>query len=134
MVRTWAGVDLADDVDADLPHRWRARAADVQSLLDDPASADAPLTSGPFMGESLAAVLGRIYTPDIYMHSWDLARASHQPVLLDPTTAREMLAGMRGMEEVIRSSGQFGPAHATSSEDPVDQLMAFVGRDPEWSR
>jgi uncharacterized protein (TIGR03086 family) len=131
-VHAWTGVDLTDDEAASLPHRWRRRCGAVQAILDDPASAARPMSSGPFAGEAIASVLDRIYTPDVYMHSWDLARATRQQVVLDPDAARDLLAGMRGMEEVIRESGEFGTARPTSSTDPVDQLMAFIGRDPHW--
>lgn len=44
-----------------------------------------------------------------------------------------MHQGMRGMEQMIRGSGQFG------EEQPVkegatqqERLIAFIGRDPYW--
>lgn len=131
-VRAWTGMEVADEPNASLPHRWRVHTTALQSLFDEPASADKVLTSGPFSGEALAPVLDRIYTPDVFMHSWDLARATGQPVVLDPGFAADLLAGMRAMGPVIRDSGQFGSEQRTSSTDPVDQLMAFIGRDPEW--
>ncbi len=47
---------------------------------------------------------------------------------MDPQFAETMLAEMRAMESMLRDSGQFGPATRMDSTDPVDQLMAFVGR------
>ena len=134
VIRAWTGIDVATDPEDELPRRWQRHAAAVQSLLDDPSSAATPMTSGPFTGEPLSSVLDRIYTPDIFMHSWDLARATGQAVALDPEYARDLLEGMRGMETVIRESGQFGEERPTASDDPVDQLMAFIGRDPQWRR
>jgi uncharacterized protein (TIGR03086 family) len=132
VVHAWTGMDLTTDPEADLPRRWQRHAAAVQSLLDDPTTATHPTTAGPFTGEPLATVLDRIYTPDIYMHSWDLARATGQAVTLDPDYARDLLSGMRQMGSMIRESGQFGSEQITHSTDPVDQLMAFIGRDPQW--
>ena len=37
------------------------------------------------------------------------------------------------MGESLRDSVHFGPAVDTDSEDQVERLMAFVGRDPQWS-
>lgn len=132
VVDAWTGVSLTDDIGAQLPQRWRSRAFAVQSLLEDPTSAATQVTAGPFTGDRLAPVLDRIYTADVYMHSWDLARATGQALTLDSDHARDLLAGMRGMEQVIRGSGQFGPPQPTSSTAPVDRLMAFIGRDPQW--
>ena len=33
------------------------------------------------------------------------------------------------IETMLRQSGQYGPAVETDSEDPVERLMAFIGRD-----
>lgn len=36
---------------------------------------------------------------------------------------------MRPFESLLRGSGHYGPATHTDNADPVDRLMAFVGRD-----
>jgi hypothetical protein len=43
------------------------------------------------------------------MHTWDLSRASGQEADLDPAFCTELLAGMAPMEDLMRSSGQYGP-------------------------
>ncbi len=43
------------------------------------------------------------------MHTWDLARATGQDERLDPDFCAHLLSGMEQMEEVLRSSGQYGP-------------------------
>ncbi|WP_084495508.1 hypothetical protein [Nocardia shimofusensis] len=125
-----AGADVTLPLAAgDTPaQRWSARARDVQALLEDPDIRSRPVHHGPFAGEPLGHVIDRIYTSDIYMHSWDLARASAIRADLDPAYARTLLESMRPIESVLRSSGHFGPPTHTDSTDPVDQLMAFVGR------
>jgi hypothetical protein len=41
---------------------------------------------------------------------------------------------MRPIEQVLRDSGQYGPAVPVPDDAPVvDRLMGFVGRDPAWS-
>ena len=51
-----------------------------------------------------------IYTSDVFMHRWDLARATGQDETLDPDKCAAMLEGMLPMDEVLRQSGQYGPA------------------------
>ncbi|WP_024794700.1 TIGR03086 family metal-binding protein [Tomitella biformata] len=114
---------------------WKSRAAIVQEVLDDPAKAGATYRS-PMLGEMpMVDLLDRFWTADIYMHSWDLARAGGLPLDLDEAYAAEMLTGMESMEEMIRGSGQFGVRQPVADDAPtVDKLIAFIGRDPNWSR
>ncbi|NHN56912.1 TIGR03086 family protein [Calidifontibacter sp. DB0510] len=128
LVSAWSTTSLADASGDTAAERWAGRAAEVQTLLDDPARSAEPVSTGPFAGQPLGDVIDRIYVSDIFMHTWDLARAGGITVQLDPDFARQMLAGMREIESVLRESGQYGPATHTDSTDPVDQLMAFVGR------
>jgi len=129
----WAGVALPSYEADDLTVRWQRRSADVQAVLDDPEIADRTVNDGPFAGQTVAQVLDQIYTSDIYMHTWDLAKAVGAPIPLDPEFAATALPGMQAMEPMLRQSGQFGAAaHPTDSTDPVDRLMAFIGRDPEF--
>jgi hypothetical protein len=68
------------------------------------------------------------------MHTWDLARATGQDDRLDADFCAQMLAGMEPMEQVIRSSGQYGPRIPVSSDaDAQTRLLGFIGRDPEWA-
>ena len=77
--------------------------------------------------------MDRFYTADVFMHSWDLARAGGRTPQLDEDFAAQMLQGMRPIEAMLRESGQYGPAVAVPVDAPaVDQLMGFVGRDPGW--
>ena len=37
------------------------------------------------------------------------------------------------MEELIRASGQYGPAVPAPEDAPVqDRMIGFIGRDPYW--
>lgn len=118
-------VDLDDPVAA-----WERRAADVQSLLDDPATAALPFRDRHIGELPLSEAVDRFYTTDVLMHAWDLARAAGRPDPIPADVAEEMLAGMREIEELLRSSGQFGPATpAPPDATPGDRLMAFLGRD-----
>ena len=124
-----AAVAVADDPDA----AWRAHRDAVQSLLDGPA-ADSAFTHPMVGSHRLADAVDRFYTADVYMHTWDLATSNGRKSGLDPEFATHMLVGMVGIEDLLRSSGQYGPPVAVADDaDPVTRLVGFIGRDPAWS-
>lgn len=110
---------------------WSHHAAAVQALLDDPATADRVLTN-PHLGEvPLDQAIDRFYTGDVFLHTWDLAKATGQDATLDETRCAAMLAGMEPLDEVLRQSGQYGPKVDVPAEASApDRLMGFIGRDP----
>jgi uncharacterized protein (TIGR03086 family) len=112
---------------------WEAHCAAVQAVLDDPATSTKVLTN-PHLGEvPLPDAIDRFYTPDVFMHTWDLARATGQDDTLDADTCAAMLEGMMGFEDAMRSSGQYGPRVNVPDDASVqDRLIAFIGRDPNW--
>ena len=122
-----AGPSAADDPVA----AWQHHAAGVQGLLDE--RGDEEFTH-PYLGPGrLADTIDRFYTADVFMHSWDLARATGQEPRLDEDEAGRMLEGMRPIEAMLRESGQYGPAVPVPDDAPaVDRLMGFIGRDPAW--
>jgi uncharacterized protein (TIGR03086 family) len=109
---------------------WEVHAAAVQRLLDGP-EAVTPFRH-PAVGEfPLSDAVDRFYTSDVFMHTWDLARATGQDERLDPQTCADLLAGMTPMEELLRSSGQYGPRVPVPDDaDAQTRLLAFIGRDP----
>ncbi len=122
-----AGPSVADDpVGA-----WRTHTDAVQALLDDTDTAQREYDF-PHMGRmSLEQVTDMIYTADVFMHRWDLARATGQDEPLDAAKATAMLEGMLPMDEMLRQSGQYGPrVEVPDDADPTTKLMAFVGRTP----
>ncbi|GAA4855105.1 maleylpyruvate isomerase family mycothiol-dependent enzyme [Actinomycetospora corticicola] len=130
------GIDLPSGppVDEDPEGAWRAMSDGVQALLDDPASADKELVN-PYIGTvPLPEAVSRFFTTDVFMHSWDLARATGQDAGLDPDRCAAILEGMTPMDEMLRASGQFGPkVEIDPDADAVSRLMAFIGRDPRRS-
>lgn len=113
---------------------WRTAYDAVQALLDDPATAGRTL-SNPHIGDlALDVAIDRFYTADVFMHAWDLARATGQAHDLDADTCAQMLAGMEQMEEAMRGSGQYGPPVAVPDDASAqDRMLGFIGRDPAWS-
>ena len=131
-----AGVELpaGPGVDDDPAGAWQAHADAVQALLDDPATPGRTL-SNPHIGDlPLDQAVDRFYTTDVFLHTWDLARATGQDDRLDAGYAALLLAGMEPMEEIIRSSGQYGPRVPTPADaDAQTRLLGFIGRDPSWT-
>lgn len=128
-----AGITLPSgpSVDDDPVGAWRMHCDAVQALLDDPAVAEREHDL-PHLGVmSLGRAIDMIYTPDVFMHRWDLARATGQDETLDPQRCADLLAGMAQMEEAMRQSGQFGPRVAVPDDAEVQtRLLAFIGRTP----
>lgn len=120
-------------VDEDPVAAWQVHCEAVQALLDDPATADRVLNDPHTGALPLDRAIDQFYTADVFMHTWDLARASGQDDRLDPDFCAELLAGMEQMEEVIRSSGQYGARVVVPDDaDPQTRLLGFIGRDPFW--
>ena len=126
-----AGVDLpvGPPVDDDPVAAWTTLADAVQSLLDDPATAAAPVAN-PYIGaKTLTDALAMVWTNDVFLHTWDLARATGQDERLDPDRCARMYEGMLPMDEVLRGSGHYGPrVHVPDDADPQTKLLAFIGR------
>jgi uncharacterized protein (TIGR03086 family) len=101
----------------------------VQALLDDPASADQVLAN-PHIGEvPLPEAIDRFYTADVFMHTWDLARATGQDETLDEDMSRELYEGMVPIEDLLRGSGQYGPAVPVPDDaDWQTRMLGFIGR------
>ncbi|HQR28559.1 MAG TPA: TIGR03086 family protein, partial [Nocardioides sp.] len=114
---------------------WQVHADAVQALLEDPATQGRVLRN-PHLGElPLAEAVDRFYTTDVFLHTWDLARATGQDDRLDAEVCADLLAGMEPMEEVIRGSGQYGARVPVPADaDVQSRLLGFIGRDPAWVR
>lgn len=123
--RAAASVDPAGD--------WGRFDTAFRALLMDPATASTGFTHPQAGSMPLGTAIDMMITPDVFMHSWDLAQATGQQVDLDQDFAAGLLAGMQGIDEMLRASGQYGAKVAVPGDvDAVTSLMAFVGRDPQW--
>jgi uncharacterized protein (TIGR03086 family) len=131
-----AGVVLPQgpDVDRDPLGAWRTMSDGVQAVLDDPTSGS-KVVINPHIGEvPLPTAIAQFFTADVFMHTWDLARATGQDETLDPEACAGMLAGMEPLEDLIRNSGQYGPAVPVPADaDAQTRLLGFIGRDPAWA-
>ena len=124
-----AGPGVAEDPVA----AWQVQSGGIQALLDDPATAGR-VVEDPHLGRlPLALLVDRIYTADVFMHTWDLARATGQDDRLDPDFCAALVTGMSSMEAAIRASGQYGePVPVPAGADAQTRLLGFIGRDPDW--
>lgn len=72
-------------------------------------------------------------TPDVLIHTWDLAQAAGIDVELDAAELKRQADGSDVMpaavDEAMRASGHFGP-RLSVSEDANDlaRVLAFYGR------
>ena len=120
-------------VDHDPVGAWQAQYDAVQALLDDPATADLVLSNRHIGEVPLDRAIDQFYTADVFMHTWDLARATGQDDRLDPEFCAALLGGMEPMEEIIRSSGQYGArVDVPEGADAQTKMLGFIGRDPNW--
>jgi uncharacterized protein (TIGR03086 family) len=132
-----AGSDIklppGPDVDADPVAAWDHHAAAVQAVLDDPANADVTFAHPRLPQMPLLHAISQFYTGDVFMHTWDLTRATGQDDTLDAERSRVMFQGMEPMDDMLRQSGQYG-AKVPVADDArwQDRLIGFIGRDPAW--
>ncbi|MEV0108715.1 TIGR03086 family metal-binding protein [Nocardia sp. NPDC050799] len=128
-----ADIDLSPlDVASDPVAAWKRHVTDIQAILDDPAGR---VLHNPHFGQRpVDEAIDEFYTPDIWMHSWDLAKALGREPDLGQDRCAAALADMEPVERMLRDSGQFGTAVPVPPDaSPQDRLMAFIGRDPAWT-
>lgn len=129
-----AGIDLprGPSVDDDPLGAWLALRDGVQAMLDDPAVATRELDLPMFAtGTTVEQVVDTICTGDVFLHTWDLARATGQDETLDPDEVHRMLEEMEPMDEVLRASGHYGPrVEVPAGAGEQARLIAFIGRRP----
>jgi hypothetical protein len=105
----------------------------IQRALDDPAIAARIEDCGPPGRLSLEAAVEMTCTPDVLIHTWDLARATALDERLDVDEVHRQLVGMQSMppevDDAMRTSGHFGPRVAVADDaDEQTRLLAFMGR------
>ena len=120
---------VVPSVDVDPVAAWIAVDEALSAALEDPTQATRTIEN-PFGPQSLAETIDMIVVGDVFIHTWDIARAAGLDESLDADQVQRMLDSMGSMpDEVLRSGGMFGP-RIDVPEDADDQtkLLAFVGR------
>jgi uncharacterized protein (TIGR03086 family) len=131
---TGAGLELpaGPSVDEDPVGAWLGLRDAIQAALDDPEVAVREFDTPPGRVTFEQAV-DQFATSDVFLHTWDLARAAGLDDRLDPAEVRHMLTAMEPMDEILRRSGHYGPrVEVPDDADDQTKLVAFIGRDPAW--
>lgn len=82
----------------------------------------------PFGEHSVERGLG-LFSVEILIHTWDIARSADLDVRLDPDLVREHLARLQRVGHLLRGPGMYGPdLPAPPGADEQERLLAFLGR------
>jgi uncharacterized protein (TIGR03086 family) len=127
-----SGIDFAPmDAETDPVGAWFALDATMQAALDDPEVACRRFDVGPPGEMTVESAIGMIVIGDIFIHTWDLARAGGLDETLLADVVSGMLVGMQPLDEILRSSGHYGPRIDVAADaDDQTKLIAFTGRTP----
>jgi len=128
---TWSIEPPEGPVVADDPAgAWHALDAMVRGAFADPAVADAERDTR--MGPStFAQTFDMIGTTDVFLHTWDLARATGLDETLDAAEVHRLFEAMEPIDQMLRDSGQYGPRVPVADDaDEQTKLIAFIGRQP----
>ena len=74
---------------------------------------------------------------DYVVHSWDVAKTLDLPVHLDPAlldVALSVAKAVPGGDARLAPGAAFAPSVAWSGESRLDQIVAILGRSPDWVR
>jgi uncharacterized protein (TIGR03086 family) len=143
-IRGFAAVGEGGELrfDADLDPDLGNEAADVvfRSAIDrllaafsEPGRIDATY-SMPWGATTGLQLLG-FELIETVVHGWDIARGVGLELEVDDDVVRATLAGARlWVDDSVRVPGMFGPEVLVRDVAPLDELVAFLGRDPTWAR
>ena len=120
-------------VETDPVAAWAVVRDAIQDALRDPAVATRVEDCGPPGRLSLEAAVDMTCTPDVLIHTWDLARAAGLDERLDPEEVHRQVAAIESLppevDEAMRGSGHYGPRVAVADDaDEQTRLLAFMGR------
>lgn len=126
------------DLDPDLSHEpadavYRSAVDRLLAAFAEPGRVDSTyaLPWGPTTG---AQLLG-FELIETVVHGWDIARGLGVELDVDDDVVRATSAGARlWVDDSVRVPGMFGPEVLVSDVPPLDELVAFLGRDPDWPR
>ena len=122
------GSALDGDVLGSDPSAAYARSASAASAaFEAPGALEAPcaVSYGPVPG----SVYAGHRTVDVFVHGWDLAKATGQDTALDPGMVEACLAIVEPQLDGLRASGQFGDSMAPAASDaPQSRLLSWLGR------
>jgi len=111
--------------------RWLATHEAISRALRSPAL-DEPVKGFDGVARRPREVLDGI-TPDVLVHTWDLARSVGGPDRLDPELCAWANRGIDRRDARRPPPDLVGaPVVVDASADGQDRLLAWWGRDPRW--
>ncbi len=118
-------------VDVDPVKAWQTLNDAIQTILDDPATATRTFNHPQAGTHPLDSAIGMFILGDVLIHTWDVARAAGLDESLDHNEVEGMYFGMLPLDEMLRSSGHYGPrVTVADTADMQTKLIAFTGRHP----
>ncbi|HEX3087919.1 MAG TPA: TIGR03086 family metal-binding protein [Ilumatobacteraceae bacterium] len=117
--------------DDDPAGAWIVFTDNVQSLLDDPQIASGEFSHPQVGTHTIENAISMFFLSDVLIHTWDLARATGADDTLDPDEVHRMFSGVEPYDEMLRTSGHYGPRVLVPDDaDEQTKLIAFMGRQP----
>jgi uncharacterized protein (TIGR03086 family) len=114
---------------ADPRSMWKAVRDATLTALHQPGVMER--TIGGVRGEMPVEMALMPRLSDLVLHSWDLARATGGDDRVDADTAALLLEFLKPNDEILRSSGTFGPKiDPPPGADAAVELLCFAGRRP----
>ncbi len=107
---------------------WEVSRDAIQAGLDDPAIARLDY-EGELGRATFEMAIDRFASTDLVIHTWDLSRAAGLDERLDADEVHQIFEAMRPLDEMLRTSGVFGPKlEPPPDADEQTRLLAFLGR------
>ncbi|MFI6046209.1 TIGR03086 family metal-binding protein [Nocardia sp. NPDC051321] len=124
---------------ADPVASYRAAAEHVLAAFAEPGVLDRTFPLAEFSAgyEFSGAQAVSFHFIDYVVHSWDVAKTLGLPVHFDADVVEAALPvaqAVPGGDIRLAPGAAFGPEVAWSTEDRLDQIIAMLGRSPEWTR
>lgn len=122
---------------ADPAGEYAAAAEAVLAAFAEPTVLESRVPLVEFGGEFSGAQALCFHFVDYVVHAWDIARTLGLPVRFDEevlAAAHEVAAVVPGGAARVVPGSPFGPEVPWSGGDPLDLVVARLGRDPEWRR
>jgi uncharacterized protein (TIGR03086 family) len=132
-LRAGAAIDVDPGPVADDPvEPWHQLSGAIQRVLDDPDVGTRRFEHPRAGSHALEDAISTFICSDVLVHTWDLARATGQEVVLDHDAVDAYLRQFAGADEdAMVASGHFGPRVAVPADaDPQTRLIALTGRHP----
>jgi uncharacterized protein (TIGR03086 family) len=120
---------------------FKSARADIQAVLDDPASAGTECDT-PNGRMTVEQQIDQVISDDMVLHGWDLARATGQDDTMEPADVERMWSSTSALPkevlEMLRTPEAFGPGVKVFGPEvsvpenaPLqDRLLGLIGRDP----